>query len=176
MVKGTRLENRARQVLKQTGIDSVPVPIHLVAKRLGLLVEGAKLGDEVSGILVVEGGRGVIGYNIAHPLVRQRFTIAHELGHYVLHSSDSTLFIDEHYFAAFRDRRSGDGTDAREREANSFAACLLMPAHLLKHAIENRRLDLGDEDGLGELARLFQVSSQAMMFRLANLGLLPIAA
>ncbi len=167
----SNIEKQAAKILKKTGIDAAPVPVHLVAQRLGLLVESAPLGDEVSGLLVVDGDMGVIGYNATHPSVRQRFTIAHEVGHYILHRADTTLFIDERYFSAFRDQRSSSGADPKEREANAFAASLLMPTHLVRREIEHQRFDLADEDALSSLAATFQVSVQAMAFRLSNLGL-----
>ena len=54
------------------------------AHRLNLAVQSEALGDNVAGMLVIEGDRGAIGYNSTHALVRQRFTIAHEISHYLL--------------------------------------------------------------------------------------------
>jgi Zn-dependent peptidase ImmA (M78 family) len=166
------LEKKAADVLRKTGVTGAPVPIHLVAQRLGLLVEGVALGNEVSGVLVIDGDRGIVGYNLAHSATRQRFTIAHEIGHYQLHREDASLFIDERYFAAFRNSLSSSGSDRRERQANAFAAALLMPAHLVERELKNRNFDLGDEEGLRDLAGVFQVSVQAMVYRLTNLGIL----
>lgn len=171
MTSSTGVEKQAANVLKKTGVEAAPVPIHLVAQRLGLIVESVQLGDEVSGVLVIDGEAGVIGYNASHPGVRQRFTIAHEIGHYLLHRTDSSLFIDQRYFMAFRDQRSSDGSDPREREANAFAACLLMPSQLVRRELEHQSFDLADEEGLQALAETFQVSAQAMAIRLSNLGL-----
>jgi Zn-dependent peptidase ImmA (M78 family) len=168
----TSLEKQAAIVLRKAGVASAPIPIHLVAQRMGLLVEAVSLGDDVSGVLVIVGDRGVIGYNSGHPLARQRFTIAHEIAHYLLHRTDANLFIDQRYFAAFRDRRSSLGTDEKEREANALAAALLMPSRLVLREIDKRRFDLGDEEGLSGLAGSFQVSVQAMVYRLTNLGVL----
>jgi Zn-dependent peptidase ImmA (M78 family) len=166
------LEGRVTRVLKETGITAAPVPVHLVAQRLGLLLESVPLGDEVSGVLVIDGGHGVIGYNAAHPPARQRFTIAHEIGHYIMHRNDAALFIDQRFFATFRDTRSSRGSDKREREANAFAASLLMPTQLVLTEISHRDFDLGGEDGLTDLAQAFQVSVQAMVYRLTNMGVL----
>jgi Zn-dependent peptidase ImmA (M78 family) len=171
MTRLTHFDNHAINVLRKTGVDTAPVPIHLVAQRLGLMVESVHLGDEVSGVLVVDGEVGVIGYNVLHAEVRQRFTIAHEIGHYLLHRSDSSLFIDQRYFSAFRDARSSEGSEPREREANAFAASLLMPSHLVRWELKHRSFDLADEDALSLLAKTFRVSTQAMAFRLSNLGL-----
>ena len=86
------------------------------------------------------------------------------------------LFIDKGYTAvAFRDQRSTTGDFKKEREANAFAAAILMPACLIKNAIEELEFDLADEDALTELAGSFEVSSLAMSFRLINLGYLSVS-
>jgi Zn-dependent peptidase ImmA (M78 family) len=165
------IERKAEALL--TRFKEPPIPVNVVAQLLGLEVEPADLGDDVSGILVVSGDRGVIGFNKAHPLVRQRFTIAHEIAHFVLHRSEHSLFIDKHYRAFFRNEKSAKGTDWRERAANAFAAALLMPEGMARRAAKVHEFELGDEDGpVEELARAFQVSTQAMTFRLVNLGII----
>lgn len=169
-------EHRAESLLQRCSITDAPVPVESVALHLGLQIEPAKLGDDVSGVLVVADGRGVIGVNSDHSAVRQRFSVAHEIGHFVLHRDAQELFIDKTYFAAFRDGRSSTGEDRREREANGFAAALLMPARLVKEAVVHHRFDLGDEAALDALARMFQVSRQAMTFRVANLGIFSLRA
>jgi Zn-dependent peptidase ImmA (M78 family) len=140
---------------------------------LNLKTEASVLGDDISGLLVVENKRGAIGYNSTHARVRQRFTVAHEIGHYVMHVKNSTqsrLFIDR--YVAFRDDESSVGNDWEEVEANAFGAALLMPARLVREEIKKRRLDLDDEDDLSDLAKRFHVSTSAMSYRLVNLGLL----
>src|SRR5260370_2585305 len=133
MLTFSQIDARAEDILRQTGMLRVPVAVDLVAHRLNLRTEAASLGENVSGLLVVEKGHGVIGYNETQALVRQRFTIAHEIGHFVLHRSDSSsdLFIDTHYIVYRRDAQSSTGQDRREREANRFAAPLLIPPTLL---------------------------------------------
>lgn len=165
------IERKAEALL--TRFRQPPIPVTAIAQSLGLEVEPVNLGDDVSGVLVVSGDRGVIGFNSAHALVRQRFTIAHECGHFVLHRSEDSLFIDKQYRAFFRNEKSAKGTDWRERAANTFAAALLMPEAMVRRAARLHEFELGDEDGpVAELARAFQVSSQAMTFRLVNLGII----
>ena len=65
------LDQHAEEVLRDTETYKVPVPIEVVAQRLGLKTEAAALGDKVSGMLVVENDRGAIGYNVSHARVRQ---------------------------------------------------------------------------------------------------------
>src|ERR1041384_7945755 len=87
-------EHRAEALLKKLGLYRVPVAVERVAAGLGLQVERADL-DDVSGLLVIEDDKGMIGVNASHPQVRQRFTIAHEVGHYVLHRDQLPVFIDK---------------------------------------------------------------------------------
>jgi Zn-dependent peptidase ImmA (M78 family) len=167
------IETRAADLLRETNCFAIPVAVDKVAYRLGLAVEAAELGDDVSGILVVKNESGTIGYNESQAPVRQRFSIAHEIGHYVLHREHERLFIDKSYSAVFRrDQNSSTGEDLREIQANQFAAALLMPEELLAKEIAGFSLDLGDELALTALASRFQVSSQAMSLRLAHLGIL----
>lgn len=154
-------------------VHAAPVPVEHIALRLGLTVERAQLGDDVSGILVVRDGRGLIGVNAAQSATRQRFSIAHEVGHFQLHRKAMPVFIDTQftrpYLAAFRDARSATGEDRREREANAFAAALLMPEALVRDAVAQLAVDVEDDAAVVQLAKRFDVSRQAMTFRLVNL-------
>jgi Zn-dependent peptidase ImmA (M78 family) len=168
------LEERAEKTLRDTEGYRVPVPIHLVAQRLNLTLEAAALGDKVSGMLVVEGDQGAIGYNSAHAHVRQRFTIAHELAHYLLHarrSGKAQLFIDKQVTYR-RDDQSSTGVNREEIEANQLGAALLMPRGLVQQEIRARDLDLDDSEAIDLLAKRFQVSTAAMSNRLQNLRML----
>lgn len=111
--------------------------------------------------------------NEEHHRHRQRFTIAHEIGHHRLHDADA--YLDGTATLRLRDATSATGTDREEREANAFAAALLMPAdwvhdHFMDIVTARR---LVDEDTIvARLAHQFDVSEQAMRFRLVNLGLM----
>jgi len=166
------IEAKAKEMLEKCQITEAPVPVERIAQALGLTVEEAKLGEEVSGVLVVSAGKGTIGFNSSQSFVRQRFTIAHELGHYLLHFAPDKLFIDKKYTAVFnRDQNSATGEQLEERQANQFAAALLMPEELLRKELDQMHFDLTDEHELRELALRFGVSGQAMTLRLARLGI-----
>lgn len=167
-----RVEQKSSEILRQLGISETPVPIREIARRLGLTILPYDLGDNVSGVLVVNKGSGTIGYDPTESSVRQRFTIAHELGHYVLHgSSKDELFVDKEFKVLFRDQRSSTGELKREQEANSFAASILMPEELLRKEIGIHAYDLTDEDAIKKLAKIFDVSPLAMTYRISNLNL-----
>ncbi len=167
------IESLAQETLELLGDQYPPVDVWAVAKMLGVGIEYAELDEELSGVLVRrEDGSAIIGVNWLHHKNRQRFTIAHEIGHFKLHSGGT--YIDKGTYARFRDLESGSGTKVEEREANQFAAVLLMPREALLESFQRRHLDLGQDESLQQLADEFQVSSLAMSFRLARLGLLKL--
>jgi Zn-dependent peptidase ImmA (M78 family) len=168
------LEAKAEKTLRDTDTFRVPVAIDQVARRLNLTMEAGALGEDVSGMLIIRGERGAIGYNSAHARVRQRFTISHEIAHFLLHAKRGgkpQLFIDR-YVSFRRDANSSAGADRDEVEANQLGAALLMPRRLVQQEIRNNELNLDDEDAISFLAKRFQVSTAAMTNRLANLGIL----
>jgi Zn-dependent peptidase ImmA (M78 family) len=165
-----RARQRAERLVEQLGIvpTDVFVDVDQVAEKVGLAVVRMRLGDDISGMLVTNDGTATICIaNDQHPN-RQRFTIAHEIGHHVLRH----LFAGEHVHVdrvLMRNARSSEGSDSREIEANQFAACLLMPEEMVHHhlrALKSRYI----EDVVVRLAKQFKVSEQAMAFRLSNLG------
>lgn len=118
-------------------------------------------------MLVRNGNRAIIGVNWDHHPNRQRFTIAHEIGHLILHQGET--YVDKGYRFNFRGLESGSGTKNEEIEANRFAAALLMPTRLLKAIFQEHAFDLtGNDDDLRALAEKFGVSTQAMAIRLSR--------
>lgn len=128
--------------------------------------------DELSGFLVKRpNGHSVIGVNsIQHPN-RQRFTIGHEIGHFMLHDFEE-VHIDK-FVVRLRDKTSSTGESDDEVQANRFAAELLMPQDFLIRDLPTfASNDLLDERGLARLAKHYLVSTQAMTTRLVSLGLI----
>jgi Zn-dependent peptidase ImmA (M78 family) len=169
-----KLEEKAEKTLRETDTYRIPIAIEVLAHRLNLAIQSEALGDNVAGMLVVEGDRGAIGYNSTHALVRQRFTIAHELAHYLLHvkkNRKSQLFIDRH-LTFRRDGYSSGGVDYEEVEANQLGAALLMPRSLVRQEIKKNDLDLDDEEAIAFLAKRFHVSTAAITHRLTTLKML----
>ncbi len=164
----------ARDLLKEAGIKVPPVPVEKLAKVAGARIRFAPFGEgELSGMIIQQGnGVAVIGVNSLHPKVRQRFTIAHELGHLVLHPKQP-MHVDKEFLPVrFRDRRSSAGDDAVEVEANQFAAALLMPEDFVRAEVDRSwGGESFDEENIKELAERFQVSIAAMTVRLTALRL-----
>ena len=146
------------------------VPIKAMAHVEVLLGIEVDLEGDISGFLLRrDDGSPVIGVNSHHPRVRQRFTVAHELGHYLLGDEDS-LHIDRKFELKLRSNLSSQGVDSDEIEANLFAAELLMPVFLLNQDLEDTQpFDISDESEIRKLARKYGVSSQALMIRISSL-------
>jgi Zn-dependent peptidase ImmA (M78 family) len=163
---------RARNLLRTHGVSGPPVLVEDLAHSMGITVRLAPLEDELSGMIFMKEGRPIIVVNSIHPRNRQRFTIAHELGHYELHMSDigSHIHVDKKYFVMARDGSSSRGFDPKEIEANRFAAELLVPREFLIAEIRGRIVDVEDEEVVAELARTFQVSPQMMAIRIGELA------
>jgi len=170
-----RIERAAIELLARHNVADPPVPIDEVAQLAGAEVRYRQFDDEVSGLLLQEVGLTIIGVNAAHPKTRQRFTIAHELGHLTLKSHKGRPVIVEHLSRArvhWRDGTSGQATEREEIEANQFAAAVLMPQPMLEKDFWPLVRRHSDEVVTARLARRYGVSAQAMRFRLVNLALL----
>jgi predicted transcriptional regulator len=175
-----QIESQAASLLRKAGALGTPVDLYKVAKHLEVQVHQQPFEDVVSGLLVITGAERHIMVNKAHHPNRQRFSIAHELGHLVLHHEQGDrLFIDNQMSMYQRagaansiayKRPDSSTTPTEETEANQFASALLMPSELLLYATKDR--DVWDEFDVSRLAVEFTVSEQAMSIRLQQLGVL----
>lgn len=169
----TKYGDNVLALLEKAGVSGIPVDVVRVADCLGLTIIEQPLEDEYSGFLAVK--EKVVVVNNAHPPTRRRFTIAHEIGHYQLHrrkKADTPVFIDRTVFCRGAPS-SADAVAERalEREANHYAAELLMPAAWLAEYLDKHPLhsSLYSRE-VKEIAGEFDVSKQAMDFRLRDLG------
>jgi len=190
------INNIAWKTLQNSGIEGPKVNPRIVAEHLGIEVKEYDLGDEISGLLVIRDGKVVIGVHKIHHPNRQNFSIAHEIGHYVLDHESQGMFVDknmQNFSIYHRNSLTSQGTDRQEREANAFAAALLMPEKFLRNEIDrviaeevenqNAYFDLsGGSDStdtfnddqnpfITKLAKTFGVSPMAMTYRIGNLNL-----
>jgi Zn-dependent peptidase ImmA (M78 family) len=156
---------KARDLIKRFGIKSLPVNVERIARSLEVKVEFSPFDDGLSGMALIKDGVPVIGVNSQHHPNRQRFTIAHELAHIVLHPEELAKAVHVDKGSLRRDRVSAQGTDDLEVEANAFAAELLMPEELLSAALDEK-IDLEDPQVLESLANRFRVSLMALQHRL----------
>ena len=172
-------ERAAAELLSRHRISRAPIDPYRLAKAEGIEVVHEAMSPDTSSMLLREpSGDRVICVNESHSVARQRFSVAHELGHAVLHFGSRSPAVSEAAVSRplevlFRDGLAESGTDAVEVDANSFAAALLMPASAV--TVEFRtRLRSGPRRSTGaiidQVASVFGVSSQAMSYRLINLG------
>lgn len=162
---------QARTLLHKHGVTAAPVPVEKIAKALGAQVHHSPLDETLSGVIYIKGNTPIIGVNSRHHPNRQRFTIAHETAHLVLHRHLITnqVHIDRKFPVLMRDGDSAAGTENMEIEANQFAAELLMPSFLLAQMLKKQGFDIDDDEPLKRLARKFRVSRQALEFRIRNM-------
>lgn len=141
----------ADRVLRFFGLFHPPVDVEMIARRMGVALVPAS-DPEWAGMVYSEGNTATIWVRSTDPQPRRRFTIAHELGHLILHD-EKTLFRDATFL----------GSKA-EAQANGYAAGLLMPLWMVTPHARRLRYDVD------ALARLFDVSEQAMAIRLERVG------
>ena len=131
---------------------------------VGIKVSNAVFSDaSLSGMIAKRGTSSTLLVNDNDTISRKSFTIAHELGHLLLHlhTDIDGEFVDNEL--DFFRTESSDGSKAHEVKANQFAAALLMDADLVrKYWNEFRNLEV--------LCEIFQVSETAMGIRLSSLG------
>ncbi|WP_132543513.1 ImmA/IrrE family metallo-endopeptidase [Rhodovulum euryhalinum] len=142
---------------------TLPVPVKSLPAMLGIKMKPAFLPSGISGMLEKNGESFLVTINAADPDTRQRFTLAHELGHYMLHRHLIGDGLDDD--RAYRSTEVGKYHNTligpkEETEANKFAANLLMP----REAIARERERLGND--VSKMANLFGVSEHAMSIRL----------
>lgn len=176
MIINSFIEQKSEKLLIDSKCYSAPVIIEKCAKHLGINLESLELDDDVAGFLLLKDNNVAnIGYNKNHVLNRRRFTIAHEIAHYILHAKNSKLFVDKEEKVLYRDGNSSTGELVQEREANAFAAALLMPQKLILQEVEKYKRE-STEKFISSLAKTFKVSQQAITIRLTNLGVIDYSA
>ena len=164
----------AEALLQRHNITRVPVPLERIAKAEGAQLRYVPLDHELSGMVYIKQHSPFIGVNALHHPNRQRFTIAHEIGHLILHRDRiaKQVHVDKEFRVSFglhRDAQSTLGTDLMEIEANQFAASLLMPLFFIDHIMGANEFDIDNDDPIEKLARKLRVSTQALQYRIRNL-------
>lgn len=144
----------ADHVLNHFQIRKPPIPVRDIVLKCGIKIVSLDESEKVSGLANVadDNSTAEIGIKTGDSQARQRFTLAHELGHVLLHREQ----------LSFRDEQFSRHSHA-EIEANNFAAELLMPSWLI--------WPLVDADKTPEaISAIFQVSRVAAEYRLLRLG------
>jgi Zn-dependent peptidase ImmA (M78 family) len=183
-VRKKQIRSVVARIREEHALVTAPIDVEELARQLAARVMKVETDDdELSGFLYrdPQSGEAVIGINKGHSETRKRFTLAHELGHLVLHSFDNLHYDRKGYGSGFgrvrmRDSASSTGENRDEVEANFFAAELLMPEELLYQELRSRGMhDFLESDfdaAVKLLAKQFKVSPQALTVRLVQIGIL----
>jgi Zn-dependent peptidase ImmA (M78 family)/transcriptional regulator with XRE-family HTH domain len=157
--QGRLLAGQVRQALRLGDGPLGPLP-EVLEERLRLDVDFSPLPEAVDGLCVSVGDRALVLVGSSKPSSRQRFTLAHELAHYLVDDLDP-LYVDE---------RGVRARSVAEMRANAFAAHLLMPEPGVRATIEGFT---DDAERAVRVALTFGTSVSAAAYQLGNLGLLP---
>ena len=154
----------ARNVIKEHSLLEPPINVVKLAKELGYQVHKANFKNEnISGAVKftnIDDNKGVIYLKWTDASLRKRFTLAHEIGHCIMHRKKYPAGLME----SINMFRNPENHSPEEIQANAFAAELLMPSDMVKA--------MWDKWGSTEiLADIFKVSLSAMSYRLYNLNL-----
>jgi Zn-dependent peptidase ImmA (M78 family) len=169
MIRRKTIQKLVENLLDKAQVHKPPVSVEKVAGLLSLHVRFEPFEGDLSGCVVRKGNSTVIGVNSLDHENRQRFTIAHEIGHFLLHKGEQ-VFVDHGFRINLRSPETSKAASPEEIEANYFAAELLMPQRFLLEELEGKELDIENEELVLDLAKRFKVSPQALGYRLANLG------
>ncbi|RJP28010.1 MAG: ImmA/IrrE family metallo-endopeptidase [Candidatus Omnitrophota bacterium] len=154
----------AQKALKEAQVNAPPVDVNKILNGLRINFLPYSFPDKVSAILLKDNNMLVIGVNKNHPPNRQRFSIAHEIGHYLL-GHYKEIFVDTAEISEGRfEAADEEHNKVQEQEANYFAGELLMPSDMLKK-------DFLKLKNVEEIAKLYQVSKEALWIRLLKLKL-----
>lgn len=169
-IRRKRIEEITQSILRDqaTGFET---NLEKISKKFGILIKEDILKDStISGFLFNDSVQPIIGVNAEQSETRKRFTIAHELGHFILHNQKMTI---NRRPIQFRDARSEEGIHEDEIEANHFAACILLPKEKVESYLEkNHHHEVGQEEDsfMVEMSKKFNVSMQSLILRLNSLG------
>ena len=162
----------AQMILDRLGIEEVPIPIVAIMKSLNFQVVAGELKDEISGIIGIDDDLAknfksskVIAINNKDNVGHQRFTMAHELAHYLFDFDVSNQIVYYNTYNNFEDENE------EERRANYFAANLLMPEKKFKKEFDNVVIKNNLYVTVEKLSQIFQVSGEAVRRRISELSL-----
>lgn len=153
----------ANTLLLDYNVFQIYTRIVELANLLGLNVIPATFKDDgIAGLLKFEDNKFNIYVNEYQSVNRQRFTIAHEIGHYILHRD----YVVEQKINVFYRKDFDNFSDTIEQQANLFAASILMPEKVIKNLLQTYTID--------DISNILKVSRQAVNIRLISLGLINV--
>ena len=178
MISHLKINRITEKLLHERDFYRAPIDVFGLINRIGIELFEKPMEDCMSGFIKIEGAESLIVINKNHHVNRQRFTAAHELGHYCLHrleEDEFQLFVDESFTNGIVDKRkhvsrrvfnrnsdSASGEYDIEIEANRFAAALLMPEKLIEDYVERWEIDITSDFDIKRLSKRFDVSTQSL--------------
>lgn len=149
----------------QSSYDGFKLDLNRLCDKLSVSAYNALFKEKLDGMILKEGSKFTIYVNKLDPETRKRFTLAHELGHFISHMfksySHSKLEQGSIEDPAYMAR--SENKDCAELEADEIAGHLLMPEKFIKILLEQKKNEF-------EMARIFNVSVEALKIRLRNLN------
>ncbi len=165
----SRADAAARELVTRFGLTDIPVDPEEVAHKLDADVIRQPFPHELSGMLLRRDGRFVIGLNAGHEPARQRFALAHVVGHLQMHRGRDLLLDTAARYS--HGSMPSMPTDREEAEANRFAAALLAPDTTVRRAAVEADFRTGAQL-VDLLAPRFGLTAAAMGYRLISLGVI----
>lgn len=169
LVKSFHQKNK---IIKWQGVDLVSLSKELGIKQITI---NSNLNADVLGGITKADGHYYIVINNVQEEKRKRFTIAHELGHFILHQEildkKETILdkVGESNATVLLRQTDAEGTsitNKEEIEANKMAADILMPFDKIREVMTSKGGDNNNRPDVSYLADYFNVSLTAMAYRL----------
>lgn len=160
-VRNHFVRQMAKKILSESNIEAPPVNLLLILAAHGIGYEEIDdFPDTVDALFINDGAKVYAAVNARQHLHRQRFSLAHELGHFFLHPygmPEDAVSIDNP--PTGEEEMATATKSPTEMEADLFAGELLVPLELLKAHLR---------EGIPELSKLFQVSEQVVSIAIAH--------
>jgi len=155
------------KAVNSKGSNKNYVDVILLANDLEISVYAAKKENDFSAEIHYDKDdfKYAIFVNSNHPITRQRFSIAHEIAHFVLHHD-----VLEKYGFLARDDFDVENVSIMEKEANELAGQMLMPESCMKSYAEKQQIQKSiKKENIIQISKYFKVSKYAVLFRLKEL-------
>jgi Zn-dependent peptidase ImmA (M78 family) len=168
----SKIHTHIEILLKKYNIKSPPINVEDIARSLNLIIVPRPYPskNQLAAMLIRDAGKVIIALNANHDKQKRRFSIAHEIGHFLLHPGEK-LFVDREFSVNFRDSKSSIGKHIQEIEANRFASNLLIPEQFLIEDLRAYLMDeIDDKNKISrELSKKYDVSALTMNIRINSL-------
>lgn len=172
MARKIYAKNLAKKISSSFLTLKAPIKIEEILKEFKITIMENDFPEDskIDALLIRKGENAFIVLNENKPKRRQRFSLAHELGHFLMHGNDE-LYLDKNITETFIFTRTADKKDDNELEANYFAAELLMPSNLIERDFPNYYIQ-DPENFISKMAEDYEVSEPALTYKLKELSLI----